>query len=213
MKFVAPSISQKAFTCPHCGVLARQYKWGYNMYANSNTYAETAIESVPLRITSCEYCQKNCIWLNDSYLYPSRGNAPAPNSDMPEDVKSDYEEAASIYTKSPRGAAALLRLAVQKLMIHLGQNGKNINNDIADLVENGLPSRIQKALDVVRVTGNNAVHPGQLDANDVEVAEQLFPLVNFIVEYQISLPKRSQALYEALPEGARAAIEKRDEKK
>ena len=132
---------------------------------------------------------------------------------MPVEVKDDYEEAARIYIKSPRGAAALLRLAIQKLMIHLGQDGKNINDDIAALVAKGLPPLIQQSLDVVRVTGNNAVHPGQLDANDSKVAEQLFPLVNLIIEYQISLPKRSKELYDALPDGARAAIDKRDEKK
>ena len=129
---------------------------------------------------------------------------------MPQDVQSDYEEAARIYTKSPRGAAALLRLAIQKLMVHLGLPGKNINEDIAALVAAGLPSQIQQALDVVRVTGNNAVHPGQLDASDLQVAEQLFPLVNVIVEYRISLPARIQEMYDALPSGAKDAIEKRD---
>jgi Domain of unknown function (DUF4145) len=94
--------------------------------------------------------------------------------------------------------------------VKLGLRGKNINDDIAALVTGGLPSQIQQALDVVRVTGNNAVHPGQLDANDTRVAEQLFPLVNVIVEYQISLPARIQEMYEAWPGGARTAIEKRD---
>jgi hypothetical protein len=129
---------------------------------------------------------------------------------MPGDVKSDYDEAAAIYTQSPRGAAALLRLSVQKLMVYLGQSGENINSDIAALVAAGLPSQIQKALDVVRITGNNAVHPGQLNADDVTVAQQLFPLINLIVEYQISMPARVDALYGALPAGALAGIERRD---
>lgn len=211
MKFVAPSIHEKSFTCPHCGVLARQYKWGYEIKeASQGVYGEPYIAKAPLRITRCEHCGKNCIWVGDLYLFPDRGNAPQPNPDMPAEVQADYEEAARIYTKSPRGAAALLRLAIQKLMTHLGQSGKNINDDIAALVAVGLPQQIQQALDVVRVTGNNAVHPGQLDANDAQVAEQLFPLVNVIVEYRISLPNRIQEMYDALPEGAKTAIEKRD---
>ena len=110
----------------------------------------------------------------------------------------------------PRGAAALLRLAIQKLCADLGEKGKNINADIASLVAKGLPATVQQALDVVRVTGNNAVHPGQIITDEAGVAEALFPLVNIIVEYMISIPSRVNSLYENLPEGAKAAIAKRD---
>lgn len=211
MSFVAPSFTAKSFTCPHCGVLARNYKWGYNLAKPSqDLYPESNISTAPLKIGVCENCGENCLWVGEHYVYPDRSNAPRPNPDMPVEVQADYQEAASIYNKSPRGAAALLRLAIQKLMVHLGQPGKNINEDIASLVASGLPIQIQQALDVVRVTGNNAVHPGKLDANDSHIAEQLFPLVNVIVEYRISLPARIQEMYDALPDGARSAIEKRD---
>lgn len=211
MAFVPPSFHNKAFTCPHCGVLARQYKWGHQLsQASQGIYPEAQISTAPLKISVCENCGANCLWVAEQYVFPDRGNAPHPNPDMPIEVQVDYDEAARIYAKSPRGAAALLRLAIQKLMVHLGQPGKNINADIASLVSAGLPSQIQQALDVVRVTGNNAVHPGQLDANDALVAEQLFPLVNVIVEYRISLPARIQEMYDALPDGTKTAIEKRD---
>ena len=212
MSFVAPSPSNKSFTCPHCGVLARHYKWGFNldMPNNQALYQEPNILAAPLKISVCENCGANCLWVGEQYVHPDRGNAPRQNPDMPSEVQADYEEAARIYNKSPRGAAALLRLAIQKLMVHLGQPGKNINDDIAALVASGLPSQIQQALDVVRVTGNNAVHPGLLDANDSHIAEQLFPLVNVIVEYRISLPARIQEMYAALPDGAKNAIQKRD---
>ncbi|WP_201721792.1 hypothetical protein [Polynucleobacter asymbioticus] len=48
-------------------------------------------------------------------VYPNRGNVPVANEDMPNDVKSGYEEAASIAALSPKAASALLRLAIQKL--------------------------------------------------------------------------------------------------
>jgi hypothetical protein len=211
MSFVAPSFSNKSFTCPHCGVLARQYKWGYPLdQPSQGYYQENSIAAASLKVASCENCGANCLWVGDQCAYPDRGNAPRPNPDMPPEVQADYDEASRIYTKSPRGAAALLRLASQKLMVHLGQSGKNINEDIAALVAAGLPALIQQALDIVRVTGNNAVHPGQLDANDAQVAEQLFPLVNVIVEYRISLPARIQEMYDALPDGTKAVIEKRN---
>lgn len=82
---------------------------------------------------------------------------------------------------------------------------------ITALVKKGLDVRVQRALDVVRVIGNNAVHPGHIDLRDDRAAaEKLFGLVNLIAERMISQPKHVQELYESLPEGARKAIEKRN---
>src|SRR5690348_4056488 len=92
-----------------------------------------------------------------------------------------------IYSRSPRGAAALLRLAIQKLCIELGEPGKNLNTDIGSLFRKGLPVTVQQALDAVRVIGNEAVHPGQIDFADTpEITGTLFNLVNFIAEKMIS---------------------------
>jgi hypothetical protein len=145
-------------------------------------------------------------------LFPDTGEAPQPNPDLPESVKAIYREAASISAKSPRGAAALLRLAIQLLWKELGGAGENINKDVGQLVRQGLPDRVQKALDIVRVTGNNAVHPGQIDVDDPEVVGNLFGLLNVIAEYCISMPARIGNLYSALPQRAREGIEKRDKK-
>ena len=145
-------------------------------------------------------------------VYPDIGTAPQPNPDMPDSVKDIYREAASISAKSPRGAAALLRLAIQVLCKELGEKGENINEDIATLVKKGLPERVQQALDIVRVTGNNAVHPGQIGVDDPNVVGNLFELINVIVEYTISMPNRISTLYSALPQGAADQIKKRDNK-
>ncbi len=134
-----------------------------------------------------------------------------PNLDLDDEIQSYYLEARDILAKSPRGAAALLRLCVQLVCKQLGENGRNIDSDIASLVRKGLPARVQQALDIVRVVGNNAVHPGQIDFDDdPAIAMQLFILVNVIADVMITEPKRIEALYQSLPATARDAIERRD---
>jgi len=169
-------------------------------------------EIMNVNISQCYSCDGIAVWRADELIYPASTVAVAPNEGMPPDVQVDFLEANEIVDKSPRGAAALLRLCVQKLLVHLGQKGKNINEEIGNLVEMGLDKRIQKALDVVRVVGNNAVHPGQIELSDDKVtALKLFGLVNVIVESQITQAKHIEEMYDTVvPESVKAQIEKRD---
>ena len=162
-------------------------------------------------VSECCNCKKISIWIYDKLVYPQRGDAPLANSDLSDDIRQDYDEASSILDLSPRGSAALIRLAIQKLCKELGKPGENLNDDIGTLVADGLDPRIQKALDAVRVIGNNAVHPGRIDLRDDRgTAESLFSLLNLIAEKMISEPKHVDEVYAKLPEGAIRAIEERD---
>lgn len=199
-----PTLRNSAFNCPHCDAYA-EHKWSNLVAGNwGMTLDEWAVGL-------CMRCGSRTVWLEKKLIYPSARAAPSPNADLPHEIANDYEEASSILGLSPRGSAALLRLCVQKLCRHLGEKGKNINDDIASLVRKGLPASVQQALDVVRVTGNEAVHPGQLDlSDDQETVGALFRLVNFITAKMISEPKEIEALYNGLPEAKRKEIERRD---
>jgi hypothetical protein len=161
--------------------------------------------------SKCESCKDVTMWIGDRQVYPAVTNAPIVNTDTPAAIAADYQEAATIMNVSPRGAAALLRLAIQKLCAHLGEPGRNINDDIASLVAKGLDPRIQRALDVLRVVGNEAVHPGTMDLNDdPDTVANLFKLFNLIVDKMISEPKLVDEVYATLPAGKISAIEQRD---
>jgi hypothetical protein len=209
MTFIAPKVYENKFTCPHCSAISLQ-RWTHRGW---NFVEYNAAEYCPIRISRCDHCEKYTLWLDDKMLYPDVGGAPQPNADLPESVKVLYLEAAAISAKSPRGAAALLRLAIQVLCKELGGKGDNINTDIALLVGKGLPERVQQAFDIVRVTGNHAVHPGQIDVDDPDVVGRLFDLINVIAEYTISMPARIGSIYGELPESAHEQIQKRDGKK
>ena len=75
-----------------------------------------------------------------------------------------------------------------------------------------MPQFVQQALDVVRVVGNKAVHPGQIsfDVDDKGTATMLMRLINIIVERMITEPNEINSLYQGLPESVKKAIENRD---
>jgi len=197
----------------------REFIAFFEKFANREVFLETHENSTHLRTELINVCVSKCfscgglsVWRADELIYPLNQVVIEPNEGMPPDVKADFLEANEIVDKSPRGAAALLRLCVQKLMVHLGEKGKNINDDIASLVQKGLDARIQKALDVVRVVGNGAVHPGQIDfEDDKTIASKLFGLVNVIVESQITQRRHIEEMFaEIVPESIKEQIEKRD---
>lgn len=217
MKFINPTIDAASFTCPNCGVTSPQ-SWstfirvGYKSREPDGRTLDREFGLPKFKVAKCTHCSESSFWTQNKMIYPLVGTVPNPNEDLPQDVKEDYIEARNIVNLSPRGAAALLRLAVQKLCIHLGEKGKNINEDIKSLVKKGLPETMQQALDSVRVVGNNAVHPGQIDLkDDVDTAYKIFGFLNIICEMLISQPKKIKEFYELnIPENLRTEIANRD---
>lgn len=197
-----------SFVCSFCQVLAQQ--------SHGILHANLSGNSVRIgRIRRCQNCKSFHIWLsadNDELklIHPDVATAPPVNLDAPAEVQRLYKEAAEIASKSPRAAAALLRLAVQVLLESLLKKKCNINEGIAELVKDGLPKTIQRAMDVLRLTGNDAVHPGVIDTDDSATVDSLFPLINFIAEKMLTEPKEIDALYQKMPEDKRKHIERRD---
>lgn len=188
-----------------------------------NTEEEISVEDIGdalsgmwvgnLHISQCCSCRKFAVWVYKHPVYPPTKLGPEPNPDLPADIQKDYEEARTIVNLSPRGAAALLRLGIQKLCVHLGEKGKNLDDDIASLVAKGLDELVQRMWDIVRVTGNQAVHPGEMNLkDDPDTVVCLFGMVNLIAEKMVSVPKSVNTAYSGLPPRILAAIETRNAK-
>lgn len=209
-EYTIDGIDFKNFECPHCKVYSQMRTTNVVVNKNVSHMEWSANADHQLMIATCQSCGNSSLWWDGSNVYPEI-TYELPNIDMPDSVRSLYVEASSIYNKSPRAACALLRLAVERLCNELGETGK-IDSMIGNLVKKGLPSLIQKALDVVRVIGNKAVHPGQIafDVDDKSTAETLMKLLNIITERLITEPKEIDDIFNALPQSTKDAIEKRD---
>ncbi len=223
-KHYPPKYKTGEFHCPHCNVYAEQ-SWAY-IYA-SYSAQDLTLPIYPTKdlssfretlapekwaISKCKHCNDYIIWLDGKVVYPKTINIELPNDDLNDDIKKDYLEAAAIFNDSPRASAALLRLALQKLCIQLGGEGSRLDDDIKSLVAKGLDSSIQKSMDFVRIIGNNAVHPGEINVEEnADLVSKLFRWINFIAEKMLSEPKEIDELFkEKISEKAKEHIVKRD---
>jgi len=222
-EFYPPKHAASEFHCPHCGVYAHQL-WSHingcgDFYSNGFGYQSNLSESDSLHtavdeeytISYCEHCCEVAFWKNSKILYPKTQIIDEPNEDLSKEVKNLYNEAGFIVNDSPRAAAALIRLALQILCKDLGEKGENINDDIKSLVVKGLDTRVQKAMDSLRVVGNNGAHPGEINLNENrDKVVKMFDIINFIAQKMITDPKELDSFFDDLPDGAKKAIEKRD---
>lgn len=207
-----------SFNCPHCGSYA-QHLWGIpigvSIPYSSGRYGSREIHEKGFIFSACTACHRECILFCGKLIYPHAVTAPLPHPDLPSDLAVDFEEARQISQASPRGAAALLRLVIQKLCPLIGADENTIDQMIAQLVrEDKISLPVQKAMDSLRVIGNESVHPGTLDIRDNDaMAHSLFELVNFVVEKTISEPKKIEEIFSGLPSGKLDGIERRDSKR
>lgn len=231
-----------SFKCPNCSAIAAQNASVYKVKLDKLPETSIAKFKDNIVVLTCHSCSNESIWLTrkavaihqstfdylkdderfdnhknyefEKILYPSTYNdAPEPDSDMPYDVLDIYKESCLVLQYSPRSSAALTRLAIEKLVNHLDAEGDNLNQKIGNLSKKGLGDDVIKMLDIVRIFGNNAVHPGIIEIeDDKSTALFLLEFTNLIVRDTISRKKRMEEFYSKIPEERRKAIEKRNAK-
>ena len=120
--YVAPEYQKDGFNCPYCDAYAHQ-TWYEGCYRSE---AISAIGTRPFgviencSVSLCQKCGNFAFWIGEKLVYPPLSTTSLPAEDMPTDVQEYFLEARKVVELSPRAAAALLRLALQKLMPHVG---------------------------------------------------------------------------------------------
>ncbi len=199
----APKPEAQAFTCPHCGVFSSQ-SWE-NEYKYKSTFHTI--------FGTCKHCSKHTIWHNEKMIFPRLSSIEKPNEYLSDEVKDLYNEAALILTDSPRAACGLLRLALYRMTLELGESGNNLNDNIGNLVEKGLTRPIQQAFDIIRVRGNQSLHDLAINLNEKpETAMKLFAIINIIASRMFEEPKKIEDEFQLLPKNSQESIVKRDKK-
>jgi len=227
---------EKAFVCPNCSIHAQQV-WHQVLFKRENFVDDLGYSKLheyykveegsgvffqdgdylrqtnTLAFCMCQSCKKPSLWYEHELVYPLKSIIEDPNPFMPTEVVALYDEARAVLNLSPRSSAALLRLALEILLPHLGAEKAKINTMIQQLVaERKVIGKLQQAMDGLRVIGNDAVHPGLIDSegkDDREVSLTLFKVLNFIVAETLESDQMIGELYSLLPERVRKGIEDR----
>jgi hypothetical protein len=131
---------------------------------------------------------------------------------MPPSVRELYDEAAAVAPVSRRAGAALARATIERLLKHLDPEAPkraSLEKRI-DLIEARVSTTLRELLDIVRITGNGAVHvddePEEIVSfalNDKEGAallELLLDAANQLVDELIARPRNTRTLWDRLPE-------------
>ena len=152
--------------------------------------------------------------INFKLIYPEI--CIEPNSNMPKDVKTIFVEASSILNNSPRASAALLRLALEKLLTHLNKKskGNNLFNAINKYIDDeNLEPTLKKICHLLRINGNDNIH----ESNEIEESVSLrltrdsFDMFNFFVDEAITRKKRAEEFAskykEEIPKQKRSCLE------
>lgn len=118
------------------------------------------------------------LWGADGMLpLPARGDLPMSHK-FPPEIRVVYEDAHRV--SDSRSSCMLLRAVCEDLCREKGIPGRNFDQMIDNLDKAGGPPRLVKALNAIRLIGNNAAHGNR--KNYALEKEHLLELVHIIVE-------------------------------
>lgn len=210
--YVAPTAddSVKAFTCSYCGAFSKMennqlFYFLPGTHAGSFFFSNRS-RSVPsfatrsnLYARTCDCCEATHLFIKGIgvkegiLIYPQKTTAPPAQEDMPEDILTIYQEAAAIVSISPSAACVLIRKALEILLARFTKE-TNLSKMINTLAkEHQWIDKYKALLEAVRLIGNDAAHPRELNrADNQKTATYLFQFLNRCVNHLISQPLKDE---------------------
>jgi hypothetical protein len=170
------------------------------------------VKLLNLHVSRCYNCKGFTVWVRDRLVFPIKVEEAPPdivevdfeevatdvqgtveaqegdehvqtNAEDVEEASEDFEEAAAILNKFPRGAAALTRICIQKMMPLVKGNAENLDENFSSLVRKGLKVEIQQAMDVLQLVRKSPLQPSEVDLKEEnETAKTLLNSLKVILE-------------------------------
>src|ERR1700738_3084816 len=161
------------------------------------------VKLLNLHVSRCYNCKGFTVWVRDRLVFPvtveeaphviegefqgavvdlqapaedvQHGNEHVQaNAEEVDEASEDFEEAAAILNKFPRGAAALTRICIQKMMPLVKENGKDLEENSSSLGRKGLEVEIQQAMDVLQVVRKNPSQTTEVDLKEENEEAKIF---------------------------------------
>jgi len=228
----SPRLDAPRFVCPRCDAFADQ-SWSHLARTNAS---ESHVSDTSFiaddgkggyqrdydghwRTSKCTSCGDLTVWRNEAIMFPRASSIAPVSKDAPSEVGALYDEGRAVWPISRRAGAALARAALEKML--RSDPGASKKDDLVTLIRKAkptLPSHVGTLLDIVRHAGNKSLHVEDepddvmvlvLDEGNTEIGPIIFEAINLLVDERITKPAAVAALYDGLPDGVRASIEKR----
>jgi hypothetical protein len=159
--------------CPHCG------KGFHDTWHFAEVFVDTDTVSVKWisKVTICPACLDATIELSKHRMtsgggwgmgkvfrvYPNSTSRKPTPTEVPEEIKVDYEEASKVLPLSNKASAALSRRCLQTILRTQGYIQKDLAQQIDALIaepdpKKSIPTSLRMTVDVIRNFGNFSAH-------------------------------------------------------
>jgi len=200
-------------TCPHCAKTVVLIKADFTH--PSSDFAVPGEETVCvgrkglliLQFSKCPACLNSIVHASkgtSAFFVQPRVPLRRPiHTSVPQNLRTDYDEAVLVLNDSAKASAALSRRCLQHFLVLQGAKKHDLVDQLAEIYTT-LPSYVQPYVDHIRQLGNISAHPKQSKSTgeivDVEPgeAEWMLELLEELFDHYYTKPAEAQVKQAAL---------------